>query len=345
VAEADVYLAYGRDLQAEEILKEALRAHPDRLAVKTKLTEVYAKRRDVHAHEVLAAQVYAATDGRGDEWLKVQEQGRAIDPENPMYQPGGQPSPDLAAADSQFDPAARAGAGMEPSAYADSAAAAGAPAGAELDLDLDLDLDGPPPGASRTAAAPAPVQRAWTPQPEPLAPTAEPPLDFDLNAISLDITAPPGPGADVLLTPPDLDLSEPLVAQAPSSRELAEPPVALPELDFGLETPARAGAAASAPAGGSGAESSAPPAWSVAPEPVPPMPEMRPESAFDLPDAPAQALELGADGDPLLRKIELAEEFQQIGDEEGARELLREVLAQAEGELQARAQALLERLG
>ena len=32
VAEADVYLAYGRDLQAEEILKEALRSTPDRLA-------------------------------------------------------------------------------------------------------------------------------------------------------------------------------------------------------------------------------------------------------------------------------------------------------------------------
>jgi Tfp pilus assembly protein FimV len=28
VAEADVYLAYGRDLQAEEILKEAMRSNP-----------------------------------------------------------------------------------------------------------------------------------------------------------------------------------------------------------------------------------------------------------------------------------------------------------------------------
>ena len=45
------------------------------------------------------------------------------------------------------------------------------------------------------------------------------------------------------------------------------------------------------------------------------------------------------------RKIELAEEFQQIGDDEGARELLREVLAQGEGEVKARAQALLDRLG
>ena len=31
VAEADVYIAYGRDAQAEEILKEALRTHPERI--------------------------------------------------------------------------------------------------------------------------------------------------------------------------------------------------------------------------------------------------------------------------------------------------------------------------
>ncbi|MDD4886935.1 MAG: fimbrial protein FimV, partial [Thiomonas sp.] len=36
VAEADVYLAYGRDLQAEEILKEAVKANPDRLAARLK---------------------------------------------------------------------------------------------------------------------------------------------------------------------------------------------------------------------------------------------------------------------------------------------------------------------
>ncbi len=42
LAEADVYLAYGRDLQAEEILKEALRTDPNRLVLHQKLAEVYA---------------------------------------------------------------------------------------------------------------------------------------------------------------------------------------------------------------------------------------------------------------------------------------------------------------
>ena len=58
VAEADVYLAYGRDLQAEEILKEAMRSNPERMAIRSKLLEVYAKRRDTKGFELLASQMF-----------------------------------------------------------------------------------------------------------------------------------------------------------------------------------------------------------------------------------------------------------------------------------------------
>jgi pilus assembly protein FimV len=51
------------------------------------------------------------------------------------------------------------------------------------------------------------------------------------------------------------------------------------------------------------------------------------------------------DADPLNRKLELAEEFRQIGDLEGARDLLEEVVAKAEGALKAKAQGMLDRLG
>src|SRR5262249_32172646 len=104
VAEADVYLAYGRDLQAEEILKEAMRANPDRLAIRAKLLEVYAKRRDTKGFELLATQLYSLTHGEGDDWGKAQEMGRQVDPENPLYQPGGRPAEVVQMGDRAIEP-------------------------------------------------------------------------------------------------------------------------------------------------------------------------------------------------------------------------------------------------
>ena len=48
--------------------------------------------------------------------------------------------------------------------------------------------------------------------------------------------------------------------------------------------------------------------------------------------------------DPLARKLELAEEFQHIGDKDGARDLLREVLATASGATKTKAQGMLDRI-
>ena len=45
MAEADVYMAYGRDAQAEEILQDASKADPGRAAIHLKLLEIYAQRR------------------------------------------------------------------------------------------------------------------------------------------------------------------------------------------------------------------------------------------------------------------------------------------------------------
>ena len=50
------------------------------------------------------------------------------------------------------------------------------------------------------------------------------------------------------------------------------------------------------------------------------------------------------DGDPLVRQLELADEFRQIGDTEGAREVLQELIQRASGSLRDRAQAMLNEL-
>jgi pilus assembly protein FimV len=85
VAEADVYIAYGRDAQAEEILKEALRTHPERYPVRLKLLEIYAARKDQRAFETQAAELYGMTRGQGDEWAQAAALGLSIDPLNPLY--------------------------------------------------------------------------------------------------------------------------------------------------------------------------------------------------------------------------------------------------------------------
>ncbi|HWP18309.1 MAG TPA: FimV/HubP family polar landmark protein [Burkholderiaceae bacterium] len=311
VAEADVYLAYGRDLQAEEILKEAMRANPERLAIRTKLLEVYAKRRDTKGFEVLATQLFGLTNGQGEEWQRAQELGRQIDPENALYQPGGQP----AAARVADGPAEPLGASTMPQSVAPQsrplAAAAAAAAsvvpptpapaasGGNIDLDLDLPLEQP--------AAARPLDADTT---KPFSsPTAElPSLQVDVPTAA----APSEPSMAFEL--PDLDLpaapaAQPAAAQSqPDSRSMD---FDLSDLSLDL---------------GNGEATS---------------------GAASVPGALPDVLDLPADGDasdPLARKLELAEEFRQIGDREGARELLQEVVSKSSGALKAKAQNMLAEL-
>ncbi len=88
VAEADVYMAYGRDAQAEEILIEALQKDPQRTAIHGKLLEIYANRKSLKQFETLASELYAQTGGAGPEWAKVAALGAGLDPANPLYSVG-----------------------------------------------------------------------------------------------------------------------------------------------------------------------------------------------------------------------------------------------------------------
>ena len=88
IAEADVYIAYGREAQAIEILKEALRNHPERHALRIKLLEIYASKKDLHAFDLLASELYSLTKGEGEEWVYAAGLGVSIDPGNPLYAGG-----------------------------------------------------------------------------------------------------------------------------------------------------------------------------------------------------------------------------------------------------------------
>jgi len=310
VAEADVYLAYGRDLQAEEILKEAMRTTPDRLAIRTKLLEVYAKRRDTKGFELLATQLFAITQGVGADWEKAQEMGRGIDPENPLYQAGGRPAEMLRDGQVIAEPLSATTLPQSvlpsPSMFPGDSAPTLPAATPDVDLDLDLDLD--------TPSAPAPLEAT-----KPLVTSASPVpdqdvgLDFDFSNEPVTVskrtgTPAPAPSSmDFNLDDLSLDLTAPLPREAATPAPAPASNTALDFGDFTLPLPA---------------------------------------SADDtLPVAPS-APDLSADeADPIARKLELAEEFRQIGDMEGARDLLEEVIAKSGGALRAKAQGMLDELG
>ncbi len=88
LAEAEVYIQYGRDGQAEEILKEALAAHPRREEVQLKLLEIYSARKDKTAFGKVAGELNKLTGGAGRNWLRAAALGYALDPANPLYEAG-----------------------------------------------------------------------------------------------------------------------------------------------------------------------------------------------------------------------------------------------------------------
>ena len=81
IAEAEVYLAYGRDAQAEEILKDALKKDPQRQEIYLKLLEIHAQHNKPSAFETVASELYSVTNGQGEVWQKAVALGRQLDPD------------------------------------------------------------------------------------------------------------------------------------------------------------------------------------------------------------------------------------------------------------------------
>ncbi|KFC66021.1 Tfp pilus assembly FimV protein [Massilia sp. LC238] len=212
VAEADVYIAYGRDAQAEEILKEALRTHPERHAVRLKLLEIYAARKDLRAFETQASELYSMTRGMGDEWAQAAALGLSIDPSNPLYaaaagaapvapNPSPQERDQQSLLSQQLEASFRGGAPM-------AALGAGAMAGAAYAaMDHDEQQDATAVPESDVLAAPVAEQRL-----------DDNSLDFDLGGLSFEPVASTEP-----------------IAMAGPGRDAALDDTAVPELDFALD--------------------------------------------------------------------------------------------------------------
>jgi pilus assembly protein FimV len=264
IAEAEVYMAYGRDAQAEEILKDAIAKEPQRYELHLKLLEIIANRKDTAAFETIAGELYSTLGSNDPTWFKVAEMGQQLEPGNPLYDTKG----------------------ASPAAVAVAAAGTGAVAAAEksrldasdfenaeelsessLDFSLggntnnsqastatedtpasglDFDLGGADaalsPGAEKKPLSEMTTMSdsifGTTEMPEAEAPQAPSAMDFDLGQAEAEtVGAPQTAAADFGNTVPGLDM--PSFSQPEQTQELKpetglESPPAMAAEDMGL---------------------------------------------------------------------------------------------------------------
>ena len=302
IAEADVYMAYGRDAQAEEILKEALAKDANRAAVHAKLLEIYAHRKDAKAFEQTALKLKNITNGTGAEWDKAAALGKSIDPQNGLY-------------------AGAAGGEAAAAAPAAPAAAGGAPT-------LDFDLGGA--GQQQASAPDISLDEAKD--------TTKSGVDIELGATQ---TLKTGPADETVMaggteeksaaSGMDFNLDLGMDEKKPEAPKPAAAPKAAESsggLDFDLDLGGdKKGDAPAAPA-----------------EPKLDLSEI----SLDLGGAPSDAAPK-ASGDPkwqeVATKLDLAKAYEEMGDKDGARELLKEVMKDGDAAQRGSAEQLLAKLG
>ncbi len=419
IKEADVYMAYGRNAQAEEILLDALKTDPQRHEIHAKLLEIYASRKSIKQFESIASDLQQQTGGSGPHWEQAALLGQQLDPANPLY--GGRPAAAQAPAEPAFNPEATivvfpdqqpaaAPVAMEQTMVMEAEAQEELPESLDFELDLDLGGNNTPAADQEIAASGEATEAA--------SPTAATDLDFDLGASDDDVASSAstttGDSNDI-----DFNLDSGFVT-APASPETTAAPSdsdesGIIDFDLGLDSSAETSPDATAnaleltneiaaetsaqPAAGldvdfdldlpdlgpSDAEEAAPAAQTDLAQPSAPsvdlssisldldeLPSLDAAPAteattspaagaldadslmdFDL-DAPAPA-EASLDSEPaaaaqednpeVTTKLELAQAYEEMGDKEGARELLQEVLNEGSAAQQEIARAKLEQIG
>lgn len=286
VAEAEVYIAYGRDGQAEEILKEAMSRDPTREDVQVKLAEVYAARKDAAAFGAVASSLHALTGGIGDGWAKVAGLGYALDPDNALYAAGKDAAPVIDTTSEHT--------------------------GTDLDFDLGGESAGTPDIALDAGGGITETEFGSTQQFGTSTVVAMPDFNLDVPAAGQDV---PAAGQEA-----DIPLETPPVVEAPA-------------MDFNIELPPIDPPAASSPA------------------PAAPAADGGLDFKIDVGDLnisldePVTSAKPAADKDShwydVQQKFDLAKAYQEMGDNEGAREILQEVVKEGDDEQKDQAQKLL----
>lgn len=291
IAEADVYMAYGRDAQAEEILKEALTKAPDRHEIRLKLLEIYAARKNVTSFEAVAGELYAALGGQGGAtWDKAVEMGRAIDPHNPLYGGSGKPHQEAPAANPAF-------ATPEP--------VQAAPV-----------IPAPVRAVETVQAAEPEFVLESEPEPEPAPKSSNAALEFTAELPELDLNL----DLDVPVQETKPEVKVQAKAEAPAPVEAKQDQT----LDFDL----------------SGFDLKLPEAPAVSA----PAPQAAPSMDFSGLDLNLGDPSADDEFDEVATKLDLARAYLEMGDKEGAREILQEVMAEGSDKQKNDAQGIMATL-
>ena len=353
IAEAEVYLAYGRDAQAEEILKDALKKDPQRQEIYLKLLEIHAQHNKPSAFETVATELYAVSGGQGEVWQKAMALGRQLDPSNPLFAEAGGAAAFAAAAATapaaeQASPADAQVFSVPPELKPEAKPAATAERSLDFTLDEDISLS-PTSGVAAQGKTPAAILAGAA---EEVAKSTRP-APAPVSAIGEGAAA---SGAAALVR----SSAEKSAAAAAQSREISPlEPESVPkfDLDFNLDEPTRPSAAP---------KPAAPTPMPAAPAPEPalaaatagaPAPQLtRPSAAIELDkldlvfDAQRSTFEdptpsvLDGQWHDAATKLDLARAYQEMGDVEGAREILQEVLHEGDDQQKTEAQTLLSKL-
>ncbi len=311
IGEADLFLTFGRDTQAEEVLKEALNKNPNNMPVKLKLLSIYANRKDTNSFHSYASEVKESGDTAA--WDEVVTMGRELDPANPLY--GG--SADAAAPAVESRPSNNVPA-------------------AETSPSVDFDL-----GFGSTGSSKSPLNQTTvvldTPSEETT--TIIPPqtsssdmqsatMDFDITGTNPDIPVSPGSNQGEMLnlddTMYDVTATSPRMA---TPEAFAAPAQDEDTMTFTLDFPSESKPQTATPARSLGLD----------------------EITLNL-DQSGPIADTGAstsqdeDWQDVATKLDLAKAYQEMGDVAGAREILDEVLRDGDAQQRESAQVLMQQL-
>lgn len=85
MTEADVFIAYGRVQQAEDVIQDALKKNPEDRDLKIKLLEIYHAAGNAAAFDTHAEGLRRSVDDNDPQWNKIAAMGHQLSPDNPAY--------------------------------------------------------------------------------------------------------------------------------------------------------------------------------------------------------------------------------------------------------------------